>query len=261
MIRMVSAVLIAFILGAMGMLLYAQKIADSAPNRNTNSDNSAADQEKAYQDMIAVKEATITELTEENAELAARIEALTAEAQRTEAVFEFESFGDEFSEEVPNPAGEKATEDADEDRRRWGGRNGEPPTPEEREELFDRMRGRMVDMWTREWENAAPESQARITAISDYQQELMNGRMAMRDAETDEERDALRASLEETEAVLRQTVSEEQRYRIQELSEKHDLDTPEGVDAFISETRQLMRSPIFTFGSGGWGRGGGRGRR
>lgn len=260
MIRTVAAVVVAFMLGTIVTFLWNGNSSNSLPQQNIGPVVEDGNQDSAYQDMIQVKEATIAKLTEENADLAARIETLSEEVAKAAALAELDSFAEDDAEVDEDPAAALGPDAEDEDRRRRGPWNGEPPTPEQQEEFMNRMRGRMVDMWTEEWENASPESKERITAISDYQQELMDGRLAMREAETDADREAIRASLEETEALLRETVSAEQRARIQELTTAYDLNTPEGIDAFISDTRQLMRSPIFNVG-GDWGRGSRGGQR
>lgn len=265
MFRTVCSVIVAAIAGAVLSSVVLQKTALTPADQSDPARPMGVPAEAAYKEMIEVKQAKIDELTDANADLQATINALSAQNERIDAIEELEAFADDSdSSSGPDPFEEESPDD-DSDRRFRGDRT--PPTPEEREEFFNRMRGRMVDMWNEEWEKADADSKARITAISDYQQELMNARIAMRDAETDEDREALRAAMEQTETQLRTTIATEQRAQIRTLAQSHDLSTDSGVDAFVAETRQLMSSPVFNFGGGGWGRGrgdrggGGRGPR
>ncbi|MFP6581801.1 MAG: hypothetical protein VCD00_04525 [Candidatus Hydrogenedentota bacterium] len=212
----------------------------------------------SYQEMIATKEAVIAQLTDKNVELNALVRRYAEEMQEqpeppVENIPTEEIVSDESSEAV-----NEESDPQDERRNRWGDRS-RWEDPEQREQMINSMREGMVDRWTEEWEKASPESQERITAISTYQQDLMDSRMAMRDAETDEDREILREEMRYTQEALRETISAEQNAQLTRIAESYGLKSDKERNAFVQETRKLLSSPIFQ--SGGRGPGGFTGGR
>lgn len=217
----------------------------------------------SYQEMIATKESVIAQLTDKNTELNALVRRYAEEIQDQP---EFAAENIPLEEIVPDESSEGVNEEPEpRDERR--GRRGDQSRwedPEQREQMINSMREGMVDRWTEEWEKASPESQERITAISTYQQDLMDSRMAMRDAETDEERELLRGEMQYTQEALRETVSAEQNAQLTQIAESLGLKGEKELNTFVNETRTLLSSPIFQSGgrggSGGFtgGRRGGR---
>lgn len=213
---------------------------------------------EAYQDMLAVKDAEIARLTDLNLDLQGTVE------QYSEMIVESEGTADYAAELIETIDAVEETSPVEEEsraRRPWGNRDGED-SAEQREQFVNRMRDGMVNRWTEEWEKAPPASKERITAISDLQQNLMDTSMAMRNAETDEERAALREELESTRAVLRETISTEQDAQLAQVARDAGINDDKAVAQFVKETRSVLSGPVFQSGGpGSFGSRGGRGGR
>ena len=122
-----------------------------------------------------------------------------------------------------------------------------------REEFVNRMRNGMLDRWDREWETATPESKERITAIANYEQELMDIRGGIRSAQTDEERLIIIEEMSTTREAMNQTMKDEQNAQLSNLAVKYGVSDPEKIDQFVLDTQKTLNSPIFQGGRGGGG--------
>ena len=213
---------------------------------------------EAYQDMLAVKDAEIARLTDLNLDLQGTVEQYSTMIANSEV-----STGNpaDLIESIDAVVELSPVEEESRDRRPWGDRDGEI-SAEQREQFANRMRDGMVNRWAEEWEKAPLASKERITAISDLQQLLMDTSMAMRDAETDEERAVLREELESTRRVLRETISIEQTAQLAQVARDAGIQDDKAIAQFVEETRSVLSGPVFqSGGSGGFGSRGGRGGR
>ena len=127
--------------------------------------------------------------------------------------------------------------------------------------MFGEMRNRMLERWDSEWENASPESQERISAIAEYQQDLMDIGSQMRDAQTDDERAAIMESMGATRDALSQTMRAEQDAQLAGLASKYGITDENQLMKFVDEAQKTLNSnPVFQSGGFG-GFGGQRGGR
>jgi len=109
-------------------------------------------------------------------------------------------------------------------------------------------------------------TQERVAAIQEYNDYLSGLREAMRDAETDEERDQLRQDMMENGRVLQDLVEAQRDSMIRDMAAQSGITDSAKQDAFVNAYHQLQASPFFReYGGGGMiGRGGpgfGRGGR
>ncbi|MDZ4861653.1 MAG: hypothetical protein SGI88_21990 [Candidatus Hydrogenedentes bacterium] len=138
---------------------------------------------------------------------------------------------------------------------------------QEREQRGAEMRQRMDEFMANEIQNAPDKAtQDRLAAMNDYSQGMMDLFQQMRDAETDEERDAIRAQLQENGTAARELVREHQDQLMRQSLTQSGVTDASAQDAAMQSLRQTMEGPFFRgpmAGMGGWGgdRGGGdRGR-
>lgn len=150
------------------------------------------------------------------------------------------------------------------DERRGRG-NRERPTAEMFQEMRERYMGAMDEMW----ENADTETQERITAIVDYQEEMFEIGQQMRNAETDEERTEVRETMRENMRNMQLLVREQQNAMLGEVVGEFGISDPKLRKDFTNALRETMSSPLYNVGSGRGGGGfsgrggfpGGAGRR
>ena len=176
---------------------------------------------------------------------------------------------------------ERPERDGDRDRRDRGG----PPwdrdsTPEEREARRQEFRARMEEnlaaFFTGELEKSStPAMRERLVALETQAYDLMELRRQMRDVETDEERDALRAAFGDTMAAAQATMRDQQRDMIDAIARQFDITNDADKTAFQNAVRAAVDNPVFSDnpfalfmsagrpdgfgGPGGPGRGPGRG--
>lgn len=171
---------------------------------------------------------------------------------------------EETTEERPEREGRRG---------RWGGDD----TPEQREarrqEFVTRMQDNLTQFFTGELDKSgSPETQERLIALENQIHDMMNLRMQMRNAETDEERQALEQAFGETMTAARDTMKEQQREMVNSLATQFGINGKENRQAFQQALEAAVDSPFFSdnpaaimFGGGGrsnGGRGpGGGGRR
>ncbi|MBI1317342.1 MAG: hypothetical protein GC168_00150 [Candidatus Hydrogenedens sp.] len=191
------------------------------------------------EDKLAEVEASATSAQEQLRR--AELEAQAAlEAQETEGA----------AEEAPAEADSNR-----EDRERWRGGWGDM-TEEQRQEMANRFRDGMNQFFDEEYAYAKDaESQERIAALGDYANQMFDLRRAMRDATTDEEREALRAQSDEMREASEKLLREQQNAMLRDVATAHGI---KGKDskAYIRDMRAVMESPFFTFPMGGRGPGG-----
>jgi len=160
----------------------------------------------------------------------------------------------------------------EQDRRRWGdGRHGrrrdEDLTEEEREarrareqQLRTRIRERVDGFFDAEYGAAADATvQDRLVQMEESTNYLMDLREAMREAESDEERQQFRQDFGETAATLRDLVTEQQDYMLRTVAEEHGIKGAEQQEAFVASMREIQASLYFRPERLIWGMGGGPG--
>ena len=129
---------------------------------------------------------------------------------------------------------------------RWGG-----GTPEEREarrqEFTTRMQENMSNFFTGELEKSnTPEMQERLVALEQKTQEMMDLRIQMRAAETDEEREALGQVFGETMSAAREIMQEQQGDMLGALANQFGITKEADQAAFEQAVRSAIESPFFS---------------
>lgn len=190
----------------------------------------------------------------------------------------------EFEPEPPTPEPEDAAEAGAEarppardprertDRSRWedgqgfGPDGGDPAQREERRQEFaTRMRQRVDEMFGAEMAKSNdPVVQERLTALNEQVQYMMDLRQQMRDAQTDEDREVLRQTIDQTRDNIRTLTEQQQEYMLRQLAAQSGITSTNAQDQFIAGLRDVQQSPYFNpglMGGGFGGRGGGFGGR
>ncbi|MBM3288849.1 MAG: hypothetical protein FJY92_01735 [Candidatus Hydrogenedentes bacterium] len=130
---------------------------------------------------------------------------------------------------------------------------------EEREQRGAEMRDRLRSFIDEQIQNAPDKTtQDRLTSISANGEAMMDLFQQMREAQTDEERDAVRDELRTTGDATRQLVQEQQDYLMRESLRQSGVTDPKAQDAAMQSLRQTMEGPFFR-GPLAWGGGGGPG--
>jgi len=105
-----------------------------------------------------------------------------------------------------------------------------------------------------------PADRERLAAISEYTDAMFESFDAMRNAETHEDRDAIRQTMMENGAVYRDLIQEQQASMTQNLAAKYGVGA-EQQEQFLQELEDLRSSPLFRgpmmFGGRGGPPGGG----
>jgi len=197
-----------------------------------------------------------------------------AEAQRTQSAMAAVDPQGAMTDNTPaTPTGvDGALEPRDRGDRDDRDRRGRGPWGRGDEELSEEQRAERQQRWQAFREqmqaqresffqtqlDASPsrESQDRVKAIWEYSDYMRELRDAMRQAETDEERQALRQSMEETGQIVRDLTRDQQDFMVRELAAQHGITSKGDQDAFVSAVRDLQSNPLFQ----GYGGRGGRGR-
>jgi hypothetical protein len=207
------------------------------------------------------------QLEEETRALKEEAEALQADANAVAVESYAEPAGETVS--APETADASVAPDNAADGRRRGrrgafGRTDEGLSEEERtarRERWETFRQEMRDQHDAFFQaelDAAPDrdTQDRIEAIREYSDSIRQLRDAMQEAKTDEERQALRESMDENMRMLRDLSQKQQDYMVRELATQYGITAKDKQNAFISAVRDLQSSPFFQ----GSPRGGGFGR-
>jgi len=108
------------------------------------------------------------------------------------------------------------------------------------------MRENMDAFFQREIGNTTdPEVQNRLGLIQEHSNYAMELQEAMRQAESDEERQALREALRNTMFTLRDLGLEQQDHMLRELAREYGITDAARQDAFMASVRSLESSPYF----------------
>ena len=121
---------------------------------------------------------------------------------------------------------------------RFDGQRGEEEDEAAREErrrsYMDNYRQRMTDFMRAEIEASNdPAEKQRIASISEYMQSLMDQRRLIREAQTDEERQAVFDTMRENAGVLRSMVEEQQDEVVRDSLERQGITSRSEQDAVI----------------------------
>jgi len=212
---------------------------------------------------------SLTQLESENERLSDLAEMDTQDAQFTQRMpfdldMPLEQLDAAVSSETNEPEDDNSsTEDSEEEEDRQR-------RDERRQQFAQDMRNRMNERLDAQWEDADAETKERITALAEYQDAMFETGMQMRNAETDEEREALQAVMRENMQAMREINREQQNYMIKNLARDFGI-TGEDTGKFNTDMRGILSDPLFNMGSmgpggfrggfGGGGFGGGRAGR
>ncbi len=161
--------------------------------------------------------------------------------------------------EEERQAAEERRRARDERRAEWGERRGE---------WVDRAQDNMYRMLDEELAKTNdPAAQERIYAIGEYTEYFFNIGERMRQAESDEERQAIREEMGQAMREMGSLVDEHQQYTLNQVAGQYVQD-PAQQQALVDAFRETMSSPLFQNrgmmgggGPGGGGPGGGFGGR
>jgi len=134
------------------------------------------------------------------------------------------------------------------------------PSDEGMRQAWGEMRGRMqAAMDERFAAIEDPTSIERLNALNEWQEYQNELRQEMRDAETDEEREAIAGEMQDARTTAQQIVDDEQSALLASLAEDYNVDN---LDQFTSALQETLDNPFFTMERMlvGGGRGGSRGR-
>lgn len=130
-----------------------------------------------------------------------------------------------------------------------------------RAEFRQRFQERVDTFFEEQYARArTAEEQERIALMQEYSQYAMDLRGAMRDAETDEERQALGEQFRDTWTALRDLRDEQQAAMVRDVAAEYGI-TGANQQAFTDAVLRLQESPFFNPGAAMGGRGGGPGGR
>lgn len=144
---------------------------------------------------------------------------------------------------------------------------------EEREQRGAEMRDRMRQYMDEQIQNAPDKAtQERLSTIAANGEAMMDMFQQMRDAQSDEERDAIRDEMRTLGESTRALVTEQQDFLMRQSLSASGVTDPKAQDAAMQSLRQTMEGPMFrgpmAMGGGGgpggpgggfWGSGRGRG--
>jgi hypothetical protein len=125
---------------------------------------------------------------------------------------------------------------------------------QEREQRFADFRNQMSDFFTGEMQKTTdPAVQQRLSQISEYAQYTMDLRRQMRDAKTDEERQALMTQFQDASNTARSLVTEQQDYMLRQSLTQSGVTDSSAQNAALAQLRSTLESPLFRFPMGGMG--------
>lgn len=148
-------------------------------------------------------------------------------------------------------AGISSPETEEPPRRRWGG--GDTPGPPEgmREHIHAMLDARRA-------QSTDPAEQERLTALMEYTDYLSTLREQMHGAESDEERDTLRAEFFDAIQDVRQIMEAQRRGALAGLATRYGITDTRQQERFLRDMQRVLEDPML---GGGFGRsGGGPGR-
>lgn len=171
--------------------------------------------------------------------------------------------------EEAQPDGQAGADDAERSGRR--SRWSRSPSPEQQQQWAERRQSfedRLNQMLTAQVAQMNdPAAGDRLDALMewrDYQQDL---RQQLRDAQTDEERNAVLAAMDEARQNARQLLLDQQNALLRDVATQSGIRGGKNQDQFVSALRQTLNSPFFQMDRmlvggmpfGGRGQRGGRG--
>ncbi len=167
----------------------------------------------------------------------------------------------------PEPTEAEAEDQPPQGDRRGGrrdeGRRDSPwRNPEARREFMAQIRERSMGFLQDRIDSTTdPVVQDRLAAIGDYLDYMMDLGAQMREAETEEERDALRESMGQTRDEFQTLVRQQQEFMARELAEEYGITSTGEQDEFIASLNGMRQSPFFSSPMMQGGFGGPRGGR
>lgn len=205
-------------------------------------------------------------LEKENADFLTKLEALHDELNELRSLANA-SVAAQPVDAAPAEAPADAEAAPEEGRRRWRGPDGEELSEEEwaarRESFRARMQESMGEFFDEEFAKSAdPATQERLAAIEEYSQFFIDARQRMRDAQTDEAREALQQELADARGEMQALIQEQRASMLQDLAKRYGVPAAE-QDKFVRALERTVETPFFRGGPGGFGggRGGGSGGR
>jgi hypothetical protein len=148
------------------------------------------------------------------------------------------------SEPSNSVEGETEAPEAVQERRGRGDREGRSA------EMFQEMRERYMGAMDEMWEDADADTQERITAIVEYQEEMFQIGQQMRDAETDEERTEIRATMRENMENMQTLMREQQNTMLGKVVGEFGISDPKTQKKLTKALRETMNSPLYNVGGG-----------
>ncbi len=192
--------------------------------------------EEALEDKIALLEAYRDSLVSENENMVDQIEALlNAQADLDEGTIEF---GEQpASEEQSEVAAAEPTSERREARER---------RRQQFEQFRERFEGQSREMWDEQFalidDPAALESLEALSEWQDYQREL---RQQLREMESEADRNAVLAEMEEARWNAQQLVNEQQNSVLRAFAEKQGITGDTERDQFVDGLRETLENPFF----------------
>jgi hypothetical protein len=152
-----------------------------------------------------------------------------------------------IADAVPAP---QPTEGDRENRGRRGGPWDRGGTPEEREarrqEFVTQLRDNLTEFFTGELEKSnTPEVQERLVALETQVHDMMDIRRQMREVDSEDERDALRTSFEESMDAARGIMREQQQHMIGAIAGQFNINDEADRAAFELAVQSAVESPFF----------------
>lgn len=204
---------------------------------------------RRHSDRVAYLESELGVLREQFESVAARPVSPLASMLEAEGLLDEPDAG----EEAFPAAALSATPDAEDDsaaapdRDRGGNWWNDPEQRRGRVQEFQSRLTERVDTFLDEAMAAAQSlaEQERITALKEHYDYLSALGLAMAEAETAEDRRALRGDLRQTFENLRYLMEEQQDAMIRTVAERYGVDDPADQRAFMDEVRLLDESPFF----------------
>ena len=194
---------------------------------------------KQARDQTGLLEARLAGLTEENEGLLEQLAALEAEPQGLDVV---EPVGPE-TEPLEATLEAALAERRPRRRGRWGDGSS---TPEERAEREERIREyvaqareRTNNFFADQLEQAQdPAARERLGAISDYYDYMLDLNRQMREAGTEEDREALAQEMHEARDVYRRMVGEQQEQMVRDIIANSGVTNPQKQDELIKAVKE-----------------------
>lgn len=263
--RILIAVVIALPVGAIAGRLYAEREVSPQLEALAKERDSLKSAEKALNEQISAAKSEAESLARENRKLQDQL----ASAKKVEPAQQdlLEAVGSP-TDAVLTPGAQEADASVGSDRRRPGGDPNETDEErqareaqwrQEREQRGQEMRERIREFMDEQIHNAPDKAtQERLASISEYSEAMMDTFQRMREAETDEQREAIREEMRQNGEAMRQLVREQQDYLMRDSLRQSGITDPKAQEAAMQTLRQTMEGPFFR-GPMAWGGGGGPG--